>query len=212
MCSYEDISKEGFELALNLATKKLSSMKAEEICRNSGASRIDDDSILIQYLNRPYQVAISTGEISPEDKKENVPVKDQILILHYLTQAKGTPFTNKVITYGQIEGGKFYVPAFIKRSIDPLLKCFGHRPELLLEVAQRMGGTKAAYGDVSVSIDPFPRVRIFFILWKGDDEFPPNGNILFDGNISHYLMSEDVCVLTETVVWILVRMASSSVS
>ncbi len=212
MCSYEDISKEGFELALSLATKKLSSMKAEEICRNSGASRIDDDSILIQYLNRPYQVAISTGEISPEDRKENVPVKDQILILHYLTKATGAPFTHKLITYGQIEGGKFYVPAFIKRNIDPLLKCFGHSPELLLEVAQRMGGTKAPYGDVSVSIDPFPRVRIFFILWKGDDEFPPNGNILFDGNISHYLTSEDVCVLTETVVWKLVRMASSSVS
>jgi hypothetical protein len=207
MCSYEDISKESFELALNLATKKLVCMKAEEICRNSGASRIDDDSILIQYLNRSYQLAISTGEISLKDKEENVPIKDQILILHYLIQAKGTPFTNKVITYGQIEGGKFYVPAFIKRNIDPLLKSFSHRPELLIEVAQKMGGTKAAYGDISVSIDAFPRVRIFFILWKGDDEVPPNGTILFDGNIPHYLTSEDVCVLTETLVWKLVRMA-----
>ena len=207
---YEDISKESFDLAFKLACMKLASMTPEEICLNSGASSIDQDKVMIHYLNRPYLVAIPNGEISPEDRKENVPVKDQILILHYLTQAKGTPFTNKVITYGQIEGGKFYVPAFIKRSIDPLLKCFGHRPELLLEVAQRMGGTKAAYGDVSVSIDPFPRVRIFFILWKGDDEFPPNGNILFDGNISHYLTSEDVCVLTETVVWKLVRMAPSS--
>jgi hypothetical protein len=70
-----------------------------------------------------------------------------------------------------------------------------------------MGGTKATYGDVSVSIDAFPRVRIFFILWKGDDEVPPNGTILFDGNIAHYLNSEDVCVLTETLVWKLVRMA-----
>jgi len=207
MCSYEDISKESFELALNLATKKLSCMKAEEICRNSGASRIDDNTILIQYLNRPYQVALSTGEVSLKEKEEKVPIKDQILILHYLTQAKGTPFTNKVITYGQIEGGKFYIPVFIKRNIDPLLKSFSHRPELLLEVAQRMGGTKAAYGDISVSIDTFPRVRIFFILWKGDDEVPSNGTILFDGNIPHYLTSEDVCVLTETLVWKLVRMA-----
>lgn len=207
MCSYEDISKESFELAIHLATKKLSSMKAEEICRNSGASRIDDDRILIHYLNRSYQVVISTGEISLKDKEENVPIKDQILILHYLTQANGTPFTNKVITYGQIGGGKFYVPVFIKRNIDPLLKSFSHRPELLLELAQRIGGIKATYGDVSVSIDPFPKVRIFFILWKGDDEVPPNGTILFDGNIPHYLTSEDVCVLTETLVWKLVRMA-----
>jgi hypothetical protein len=207
---YEDITKESFDLAFRLACTKLASMTPEEICRNAGASRINDDSIQIPYLNRPYQVAISTGEISTEGTKEDVPVKDQILILHYLTQAKGTPFMNKVINYGQIEGGKFYVPSFIKRSTDPLLKCFGHRPELLLELAPRMGGVKAAYGDFSVSIDPFPKVRIFFILWKGDDEFPPNGNILFDGNIAHYLSSEDVCVLTETVVWKLVRMTSSA--
>ena len=207
MCSYEDISKESFELALNLATKKLSSMKAEEICLNSGASRIDDDTILIQYLNRPYHIAISTGEVSLKGKEEDVPIKDRILILHYLTQARGTPFKNKLITYGQIEGGKFYVPTFIKRNIDPLLKSFSHRPELLLELAQRIGGAKATYGDVSVSIDAFPRVRIFFILWKGDDEVPSNGTILFDGNIPHYLTSEDVCVLTETLVWKLVRMA-----
>jgi hypothetical protein len=207
MCSYEDISKQSFELALRLATEKLSSMKVEEICQKTGASRIDDDRILIHYLNQPYQVVISNGEVSLEGKEENVAIKDQILILHYLTQAKGTLFTNKVVTYGQIEGGKFYVPTFIKRNIDPLLKNFSHRPEMLLELAQRIGGTKADYGDISVRIDPFPRVRIFFILWKGDDEVPPNGNILFDGNIPHYLNSEDVCVLTETLVWKLVKMA-----
>jgi len=207
MCSYEDISKQSFELALRLATQKLSSMKAEPICRNSGASRIDDDHILIHYLNQPYQVSISTGEISLNDKEENVPIKDQILILHYLTQADGTPFTNKVTTYGQIGGGKFYVPVFIKRNIDPLLKSFSHRPELLLELTQRIGGIKSTYGDISISVDVFPRVRIYFILWKGDDEVPPNGTILFDGNIAHYLNSEDVCVLTETLVWKLVRMA-----
>jgi hypothetical protein len=207
MCSYEDISKQSFELAFNLSRKKLANMTPEEICLNSGASSVLQDKVLVHYLNRPYWVTISSGEISPEDKKENVPIKDQILILHYLTQAKGKPFTDKVITYGQIEGGKFYVPTFIKRNIDPLLKCFGHRPELLLEVAQKMGGVSAAYGDVSVRIDAFPRVRIFFILWKGDDEVSPNGTILFDGNIPDYLTSEDVCVLTETLVWKLVRMA-----
>lgn len=212
MCSYEDISKESFKLALNLATKKLSSMKAEEICRNSGASRIDDDSILIQYLTRPYQVAISTGEISLKDKEEDVPIKDKILILHYLTQATGAPYTNKLITYGQIEGGKFYSPVFVKRNLEPILSCFGNKPELLIDVAQRLGGNRARYGDVSVSIDVFPMARIFIIIWKGDDEVPRGGNILFDGNIRHYLASEDVCVLTEILTWRLINLAKTSSS
>jgi len=212
MCSYEDISKQSFELALNLATKKLSSMKAEEICRNSGATRIDDDHVLIQYLNRPYQVTISTGDVFLKDKKEEVSVKDQILILHYLTKASGAPFTNKLITYGQIEGGKFYSPVFVQRNLDPILKCFGHRPELLLDVAQQFGAQRSSYGDASVAIDAFPMARIYFIIWKGDDEVPHGGNILFDGNIRHYLASEDVCVLTEILVWKFVNLAKEASS
>ncbi len=211
MCSsYEDISKQSFELALNLATKKLSSMKAEEICRNSGATRIDDDHVLIQYLNRFYKVTISTGDVLLREKEEEVPVKDQILILHYLTKASGAPFTNKLITYGQIEGGKFYSPVFVQRNLDPILKCFGHRPELLLEVAKKFGAQRSTYGDASVAIDAFPMARIYFIIWKGDDEVPHGGNILFDGNIRHYLASEDVCVLTEILVWKFVSLAKEA--
>ncbi len=211
MCSsYEDISRQSFELALNLATKKLSGMKAEEICRNSGATRIDDDHVLIQYLNRSYQVTISTGEVFLKEKDEEVPVKDQILILHYLTHASGMPFTNRLITYGQIEGGKFYSPVFVARNLDPILKCFGHRPELLLEVAQKFGAQRSTYGDASVAIDAFPMARIYFIIWKGDDEVPHGGNILFDGNIRHYLASEDVCVLTEILVWKFVNLAKEA--
>jgi len=204
---FEDISKQGFELTIRMATQKLSTMPIEEVCQRSGAALIDDHHLRLIYLNRLYRVNASTGEITLVDKKEDVvPIRDQILILHYLTQARGTPFTNKVITYGQIEGAKFYTPIFLQRSLQPILKNFGQRPELLLELAQRIGGQKAPFGDISVRIDPFPRVRIFIILWRGDAEFPANGNILFDGNIGHYLSSEDVCVLTETLVWKLVRM------
>ncbi len=212
MCSYEDISKESFELALNLAVKKLSSMKAEEICRNSGASRIDDENVLIQYLNRPYQVAISTGKISLKDKEEDVPIKNKILILHYLTQATGAPFTNKLIAYTQLQGGKFYCPAFHKRTLEPILKCFGNQPELLLDAAQRLGGKKASHGDVSVGIDAFPFVRIVIVLWRGDDEVPSGGNILFDQNIKDYLSTEDVVVLTEILIWKLINLTKSSSS
>ncbi len=213
MCSsYEDISKQSFELALKLAIQKLSTLKAEEICRNSGATRIDDDHVQIQYLNRPYKVTISTGDVCLKEKEDEVPVKDQILILHYLTKAGGAPFTNKLITYGQIEGGKFYSPVFVQRNLDPILKCFGHRPELLLEVGQKFGAQSSTYGDASVAVDAFPMARIYFIIWKGDDEVPHGGNILFDGNIRHYLASEDVCVLTEILVWKFVNLAKEASS
>ena len=53
----------------------------------------------------------------------------------------------------------------------------------------------------------FPRVPITLVLWRGDDEFPPDGNILFDRSISDYLTTEDVNVLCETIAWTLVKSA-----
>jgi hypothetical protein len=212
MCSYEDISKEGFELAYELGCKKLASIDLEEVCRNSGAQYVDRNKIILRYLNRSYLITLPNVEISLKDEEEKVPIKDRILILHYLTRATGAPYTNKLITYGQIEGGKFYSPVFVKRNLEPILSCFGDRPELLVDVAQKFGGQRSNYGDASVSIDAFPMARIFIIIWKGDDEVPHGGNILFDGNIRHYLASEDICVLTEILTWKLINLTKNSSS
>ena len=209
MKSYPNISEEGFELAYELGCKKLASMDLEEICRKSGAQYVDQNRVILHYLNRPYWITLPNVEISLEDGEEKVPIKDRILILHYLTQATGAPYTNKLITYGQIEGGKFYCSVFVKRNLEPILSCFGDRPELLVDVAQQFGGQRSTYGDVSVSIDAFPMARIFFIIWKGDDEVPHGGNILFDGNIPGYLASEDVCVLCETLIWRLINLTKT---
>jgi len=209
MTFYNNSSEEGFELAYELACKKLAGMDLKEICQKSGAQYLDRNRIMISYLNRPYLITLPKVEISLKDDEEKIPIKDRILILHYLTQATGAPYTNKLITYGQIEGGKFYCPVFVKRNLEPILSCFGDRPELLIDVVQKFGGQRSNYGDVSVSIDAFPMARIFIIIWKGDEEVPHGGNILFDGNIRHYLASEDVCVLTEILTWKLINLAKS---
>jgi hypothetical protein len=49
----------------------------------------------------------------------------------------------------------------------------------------------AAHGDISYEIPVFPRLRLLYILWRGDEEFPANGTILFDRYANAYLHTED---------------------
>ena len=56
-----------------------------------------------------------------------------------------------------------------------------------------------------MTVNAFDHVPITLVLWRGDEELAPNGNILFDANISDYLSTEDVTVLTETIIWKLVK-------
>ena len=48
-----------------------------------------------------------------------------------------------------------------------------------------------------------------FVLWRGDAEFPPEGSILFDSNVSNYLSNDDIHALCEGIAWRLVRTAAN---
>ena len=201
--------KKGYQLAYQLACEELGNTDdINQLCLKSGASYqvIDSKKIIaLEYLNRSYQVTLPDIEISLDDSEEEVPLRDKILILHYLTQAKGTPVSNKMIAYKELPEGATYFPTFSKRAIKPIVDHFGNEPTRLLDIAGVFGGQRVDYGDVAITIDAFSRVPITLVLWRGDDEFPPAGNILFDSTISDYLSTEDINVLCETIAWKLVK-------
>ena len=200
----------GYDFAYKLASEKLAKMDdVEQQCRKSSARYQLVDSqpeIIVEYLNRSYKIALPDIEVSLVDSEEEIPIRDKILILHYVTQAKGSPLANELISYKQLPEGVNYFPTFSKRAIEPLTNHFGKQPHRLIDIAEKLGGYKADYGDVAVTIDAFKLVPITLVLWQGDKEFPPNGNILFDATISDYLATEDITVLCETIAWKLVRL------
>jgi len=199
----------GYGLAYQLAGEQLAKINnIEQQCLNSGASYQVINSrkvITLEYLNQLYQITLPDIEISLKDSEEEVPPRDKILILHYFTQAKGTLPSNKTIAYKELPEGADYFPTFSKRAIKPLIDHFGNEPHRLLDAAGILGGRKADYGDVSVTINAFSRVPITLVLWRGDEELPPAGNILFDSTISDYLPIEDINVLCEIIAWKLAK-------
>lgn len=199
----------GYELAYKLAGEQLAKIdNLEQQCLKSDAvyQVINSKKVItLKYLNQSYQITLPDIEVSLEGSQKEVPLRDKILILHYLTQAKGTPISNKTIAYKELPEGANYFPTFSKRAIKPLIDHFGNEPHRLLDVARVLGGNKADYGDVAVTINAFSRVPITLVLWRGDTELPPAGNVLFDSTISDYLPAEDINVLCETIAWRLVK-------
>ena len=200
----------GYELAYRLAREKLVEIdNIEQQCRKSGAQYQPTDTrkaIVTKYLNQSYLLTLPDVEVSLLSGEEAIPIRDRILILHYLTTAKGTPLSGKMITYRELPEGTNYFPTFYQRAINPLVTHFGNAPHQLLNCAIILGGYEVDYGDAAVTIEAFSRVPITLVLWKGDDELTPEGNIMFDSNISDYLSTEDRNVLCETIAWKLIKL------
>jgi hypothetical protein len=202
-----------YGLALKLAAEKLrGSENVENVCKRSESDCVVSGSglsVRVNYLNRVYQVSWPEIEISSTGTREPVELRDKILILDYLNTAKGTPLTGAAIAFQELPEISNYYPTFVKRAVQPLIDAFGNRPQLLFEAANQFGGQKTSYGDASVNITAFKRVPISYVVWKGDEEFPANANILFDKTIHDYLPNEDIIVLCQTITWRLVKSLKS---
>jgi hypothetical protein len=205
------------QLAYSLAREKLSGMDIKQQCFRSGAQYVHPGKVTIEYLNQSYVMALPGMEISLKDSPGHCEgqdpaaalgrqegcgdahLRDRILMLHYLITAKGTPPTGKLIGFKQVPGGFCEHASLSREVLTPLLDRFGSEPERLVEAADNLGGSKAGYGDVAVSIKAFPKVSVVIVLWHGDDEFAPNANILFDSTVTDYLSTEDMAVLCERI-------------
>ena len=199
-----------YKNTLEIAKEAFRKKDPRSLALNSGTLFSPDSTggkLELPFLNRQISITWPDGLMSPPEGSKELSLQEQGLILHYLLQAKGVPLTGTWITFREIPSGEFYYSAFSKRAKEPLVKTFGERPELLLELGSNMGGIRREEGDASMLFQAFPFIPVCLILWAGDDEFPPEGNLLFDASISYYLSAEDIAVLSGMVVYPLIGMA-----
>ncbi|MEW6185754.1 MAG: DUF3786 domain-containing protein [Thermodesulfobacteriota bacterium] len=199
-----------YKNALEIARREFKEKNPQRIAENSGAEFETGKGgafFHLPFLNRKLRITWPEGEvIVPEGTKE-LSLQEQGLVMHYLIQASGSPLTRTWITFREIPSGEFYFSAFVKRAKDPLVQTFGPDPQRLIKIGKTLGGTEGTEGDASLYFQVFPRIPIGLILWAGDEEFPPDGNLLFDAGIARYLSAEDVAVLSGMVVYPLIGLA-----
>lgn len=201
-----------FQNALNIARERLSVRDPEEICRNAGAelSVLPGGKIILFpfFLNKVI-ITYPEGQVRYQNEQGNLSLQEQGLILHYLLGVRDASLTGELITFREIPSGEFYYQPFLNRAQVPLVNTFGTDHVLFQTTGKILGGKEAGMGDVSLIFYPFPKVPVTLVLWKGDQEFAPNGTVLFDSSIKYFLAGEDVAFLTGTVVYKLIALSKN---
>ena len=194
--------------ACKLAVEKLSRQPFETILKRSGFKAADADALRVPFLDRIYRLTYPQFEFEEfEETGREIPLQEQVLILHYLAASEIPAASGHWISYREISGASFYFGAFVQRAIDPLKKVFGHDAPGLSRAAEKLQMTKIDNGDAGFELQVFPTVPLQLILWTGDDEFPAEANILFDQTIGRILSPEDVAWLAGMVVYRLMALA-----
>ncbi|MFC1872625.1 DUF3786 domain-containing protein [Chloroflexota bacterium] len=197
----------GYKLAYKIAWNTFSSVDIVEQCRRSDAEYLASKrAVKVPFLARDYLILLRENYVVAAKGSEEPSLREKILVLHYFLNAKGTPPSGNTVTYKELKEGINYFPVFHKRVISPIINFFGAKPESLAVIAGFFGGVSAEYGDVAVTINAFPRVPVTYVLWRGDDDFPPQGSVMFDSNVNDYFTNDDIHALCEVLTWKIVRL------
>lgn len=204
-----------YNQAARLAKDLLYEKNPDLLARFSGADIHRDKegspSLALLFLNQDLRVTWPDLKVLSGKTGDEIPIQQQVLILHYLHGAwasNGITPTGEWISFQEVPDGRFYLDAFHRRAKNPLVQTFGEKPGFMVKLAkQAYHAEPFDQGDASVLVRPLPLVPLALILWEGDEEFPPEGNILFDHSVIQIFSAEDIAWLAGAVVYPLIGMA-----
>jgi len=197
------VKQNNLEVSFGRALEELAKKDIQRQCQLAGAdykiSQSGEVLISLLLMDRVYQIFYPEGEVVCRDDSRPVNLMEKAILLRYLNNAKETSGEEKLIGFNELPSGSFYNPAFFQSVVKPFTNFFGKEPQKLKWAAERLGGIEVPFGDVGMRISFLPKVKISFIIWEGDDEFLPQGKILFNSHIAFYLSTEGVVIASQMI-------------
>ena len=189
-----------YKTAIALAAAELQKINPKRLENRSKCEYFQEDGregLLVPYFGQGRRVVWPEITVTPAggaegaDRDAQIPLTEQILILHYLSKATGEPLSGRDIDFREVpDGGGFYWSAFVSRAKKPLLETFGNDLDLYLQVAQTLGGEPQNLGEAAARFPAFPLVPVTHVLWRGDEEFPGRADVLFDSTCVEHLPTD----------------------
>ena len=167
----------------------------EEIARRA---KLEFDGSCFRFRSLGVFVTVSYPEyqITPELSPWH-----QLIILHYLHLADGTPLTGQTITFAQQKDGMVRGGDFDRKAESAI-----SRLELnyLKSCCTALGGReKNSNADYCVELPFLPMYPVTLNYWCSDEEFPASGRLLLDASAEHYLTIEDSVAVGELLIEVL---------
>ncbi|MCL1802744.1 MAG: DUF3786 domain-containing protein [Eubacteriaceae bacterium] len=144
----------------------------------------------LRLMGEKLDVVWPSGQFYSENSPFENP-QSVILLLRYLCEGRYEASSGALLDYKDMPWGQVYYRVFEGRCLKRLAYGFGNSLNAFSQAMEKLGGEKLDMGDASYRFAFLDGLYIVFIMWQGDDEFPPSAQILFEDNIPAAFTAED---------------------
>jgi hypothetical protein len=171
------------------------------LCEHTLSTPYSSEDILVPVLGKEILVDRKNRSLRRKLKGEWRPVNYpllELLVLVYLNKAGPQLLSRELVSAQELKTRHFFQGPH-ELNLAGVLQRFGQDLKGFREAAEFLGGKSESLADAAYRIPAFPRVPLYYLLWKGDEEFEPRISVLFDRSIESHLSADAIWGLVALV-------------
>ena len=160
----------------------------------------DGKEFYVNLLGREYAISHPEYALRPMDGGLLPPLPVQTFLLRYLLESKAASWAGEWKTFREMPWGEMYIKPYTGRVLTRAAFTFGTRLAAFKAAAEKMGAAPVSHGDAGYEFDLIGNFKMRILVWEGDDEFPPNAQVLYSDNFAAGFAAEDRVVAGDILI------------
>lgn len=180
--------------------EKFRSLNPEDAVGRLSDIRWDGKEFIVRLLGRDFAISHPDYAIRALDSGAVPPLPAQTFLLRYLLESRDIRWGGEWKTFREMPWGEMYIKPYTGRVLTRAAFTFGTRVAAFRTAAEKMGGLPLPNGDAGYQFDLIGGYRMRILVWEGDDEFPPNAQVLYSDNFAEGFAAEDRVVAGDILI------------
>lgn len=180
--------------------EKFHSLVPQEVTGRLTDVKWDGKEFYVNLLGREFAIAHPEYAIRATDGGPVPPLATQTFLLRYLLESKDVAWAGEWKTFREMPWGEMYIKPYTGRVLARAAFTLGTRVAAFRAAAEKMGATAVPHGDAGYLFDLIGGYRMQIMVWEGDDEFPPNAQVLYSDNFAEGFAAEDRVVVGDILI------------
>ena len=160
----------------------------------------DGKEFYVNLMGREYAISHPDYAIRALDGGKLPPLPTQTFLLRYLLESRDVVWNGAWKTFREMPWGEMYIKPYTGRVLTRAAFTFGTRLAAFRSAAEKMGATPVKHGDAGYQFDLTGGYRMQILVWEGDEEFPPNAQVLYSDNFAEGFAAEDRVVAGDILI------------
>ncbi len=174
-------------------------LNAEEAAVRTGA-KWDGKEFYVNLLGREFAISHPDYAIRAVDGGAVPSLPTQTFLLRYLLESKAVVWQGNWKTFREMPWGEMYIQPYTGRILTRAAFTFGTRLATFKTACEKMDAAQVQHGDAGYELQLIGDYRMRILVWEGDDEFPPNAQVLYSDNFAEGFAAEDRVVAGDLLI------------